>query len=141
MSVQLNPYLHFRGDAREAMEFYRSVFGGELRINTYKEYGASSDPAEDDHVMHSQLDGDHGVVFMGSDTPSAMEYTPGRASSMSLSGDDEDVLRGWFDKLAGRHRDRAAGEVAVGGRLRHGRRPVRGHLDGQRRPGLTRPEA
>ena len=100
MTVQLNPYLHFRGDAREAMEFYRSVFGGELRINTYKEFGASSDPAEDDHVMHGQLDGDHGVVFMGSDTPSSMEYTPGRASSMSLSGDDEAVLRGWFEKLA-----------------------------------------
>jgi PhnB protein len=100
MTVQLNPYLHFRGDAREAMEFYRSVFGGELRINTYKEYGASSDPSEDDQVMHSQLDGDHGVVFMGSDTPSHMEYTPGRASSMSLTGDDEAVLRGWYEKLA-----------------------------------------
>ena len=100
MPVQLNPYLHFRGQAREAMEFYRSVFGGELRINTYKEYGASSDPAEDDHVMHSQLDGDHGIVFMGSDTPSSMEYTPGRAVSMSLTGDDEAVLRGWYERLA-----------------------------------------
>ena len=100
MSVQLNPYLSFRDNAREAMEFYRSVFGGELRVNTFKEYNASSDPSEDDLVMHAQLEGEHGVVFMGSDTPRRMEYKPGSNFSMSLSGDDEAQLRGYFDKLA-----------------------------------------
>ncbi len=100
MSVQLNPYLSFRDNAREAMEFYRSVFGGELRVNTFKEYNASSDPSEDDLVMHAQLEGEHGVVFMGSDTPRRMDYKPGSNFSMSLSGDDEAVLSGWFQKLA-----------------------------------------
>jgi PhnB protein len=100
MSVQLNPYLSFRDNAREAMEFYRSVFGGELRVNTFKEYNASSGPSEDDLVMHAQLEGEHGVVFMGSDTPQRMEYKPGSNFSMSLSGDDDAVLRGWFQKLA-----------------------------------------
>ena len=100
MSVQLNPYLSFRDNAREAMEFYRSVFGGELRVNTFKEYNASSDPSEDDLVMHAQLEGDHGVVFMGSDTPQRMDYKPGTNFSMSLSGDDDAVLRGWYQKLA-----------------------------------------
>ena len=100
MSVQLNPYLSFRDNAREAMEFYRSVFGGELRVNTFKEYNASSDPSEDDLVMHAQLEGEHGVVFMGSDTPRRMEYKPGSNFSMSLSGDDDAVLSGWFSKLA-----------------------------------------
>jgi PhnB protein len=100
MSVQLNPYLSFRDNAREAMEFYRSVFGGELRVNTFKEYNASSDPSEDDLVMHAQLEGEHGVVFMGSDTPRRMEYKPGSNFSMSLSGDDDAVLSGWFQKLA-----------------------------------------
>jgi len=100
MSVQLNPYLSFRDNAREAMEFYRSVFGGELRVNTFKEYNASSDPSEDDLVMHAQLEGEHGVVFMGSDTPQRMEYKPGSNFSMSLSGDDDAVLRGWYQKLA-----------------------------------------
>ena len=100
MSVQLNPYLSFRDNAREAMEFYRSVFGGELRVNTFKEYNASSDPSEDDLVMHAQLEGEHGVVFMGSDTPQRMEYKPGSNFSMSLSGDDDAVLSGWFQKLA-----------------------------------------
>ena len=100
MSVQLNPYLSFRNNTRTAMEFYRSVFGGELSISTFKEFQASTDPSEDDLVMHSQLEGEHGVVFMASDTPGRMEYKPGTNFSMSLSGDDEPVLRGWFDKLA-----------------------------------------
>jgi PhnB protein len=100
MSVQLNPYLSFRDNAREAMEFYRSVFGGELTVNTFKDFNASSDPSEDDLVMHAQLQGEHGVVFMGSDTPQRMEYRPGSNISMSLSGDDEAVLSPWFQKLA-----------------------------------------
>jgi PhnB protein len=100
MSVQLNPYLSFRNNARQAMEFYSSVFGGTLSVSTFGEFQASSDPSESDLVMHSQLEGEHGVVFMASDTPSQMEYKPGTNISMSLSGDDEAVLRGWFDKLA-----------------------------------------
>ena len=100
MASRLNPYISFDGNARQAMEFYRSVFGGELRVNTFKEYNASSDPSEDDLVMHAQLEGEHGVVFMGSDTPQRMEYKPGSNFSMSLSGDDDAVLRGWYQKLA-----------------------------------------
>jgi len=100
MSVQLNPYLNFRDNAREALEFYHSVFGGALQITTFKEFQASQDPSEDDLVMHGQLEGEHGVVFMASDTPPRMEYRPGTNFSMSLSGDDEALLRGWFEKLA-----------------------------------------
>jgi PhnB protein len=100
MTVQLNPYLNFRDNAREAMEFYHSVFGGTLDVSTFKEFGAAQEPSEENLVMHSQLQGEHGVVFMAADTPHSMEYQPGGAFNMSLSGDDETVLRGWFDKLA-----------------------------------------
>ena len=100
MTVTLNPYLNFRDNARAALEFYRSVFGGELRMNTFKEYQAAQDPSEEDLVMHGQLEGDHGVTLMASDLPKSMEYKPGGSFSVSLSGDDEPVLRGWFDKLA-----------------------------------------
>ena len=100
MAVQLNPYLGFKDNARAAMEFYQSVFGGTLNISTFKEFHASQDPAEDDLVMHAQLEGDKGIVFMASDTPARMDYTPGNTFNMSLSGDDEATLRGWFDKLA-----------------------------------------
>jgi len=100
MAVQLNPYLSFRDNARQAMEFYRSVFGGELTVSTFGDFQASQDPAEQDKVMHAQLTADHGLVLMGSDTPADMEYTTGTNYSVSLSGDDEATLRGYWDKLS-----------------------------------------
>jgi len=81
MSVQLNPYLSFRDNAREALAFYHSVFGGELQISTFKEFQAAQDPSEDDLVMHGQLEGEHGVVFMASDTPAAWSTAPAATSA------------------------------------------------------------
>jgi PhnB protein len=100
MTTQLNPYLHFRDTARQAMDFYRSVFGGELTSNTFAEFHASDDPAEQDKIMHSQLVTPDGMVLMASDTPNSMEYTPGTNFSVSLSGDDDAALRGYWGKLA-----------------------------------------
>jgi PhnB protein len=96
----LSPYLSFRDNAREAMEFYRTVFGGRTEISTFKEFGVSSDPAEDDKVMHSSLVADNGITFMASDTPNSMEHRSGSAVSIALSGDDEAELAGYFTKLA-----------------------------------------
>ncbi|HEX3300879.1 MAG TPA: VOC family protein, partial [Actinomycetota bacterium] len=56
-SAALNPYLSFKSSTREAMEFYHGVFGGKLDMNTFKEFNASQDPAEDDLIMHAQLEG------------------------------------------------------------------------------------
>jgi PhnB protein len=100
MPTRLNPYLSFRDDAREAMQFYRTVFGGTLRQMTFKEFAMSSDPSEDDKIMHSQLETENGLVFMAADTPSSMEFSSGSRISMSLSGDDEGELRGYFERLA-----------------------------------------
>jgi PhnB protein len=100
MGVQLNPYLGFRDSAKDAMEFYQSVFGGELVMSTFAEFNASEDPAEKDKIMHSQLTSPIGLALMGSDTPNAMDYTPGNNYSVSLSGDDEPVLRDYWDKLS-----------------------------------------
>ncbi|SMQ75501.1 PhnB protein [Plantibacter sp. VKM Ac-1784] len=98
----LNPYLGFRGTAREAMEFYQGVFGGELTVSTFRDFGAEVEPDELDLVMHAQLTGDAGVVFMASDTPKHMDYSMGSDFSMSLSGPNEDEaqLTGYFDNLA-----------------------------------------
>jgi PhnB protein len=98
MSAVLNPYLNFRGTAREAMEFYRSVFGGELTVSTFAEYQLAEDPSENDNVMHSQLETDAGFTLMGSDVPASRDISPN--GSISLSGDDEPLLRGYWDKLA-----------------------------------------
>ena len=98
MTVRLTPYLNFRENAREAMEFYHSVFGGTLELSSYGESGVFNDPAEAEKVMHAMLTGDNGVVLMGADVPASMEFGPN--SNISLSGDDETVLRGWWDKLS-----------------------------------------
>src|SRR6266550_4006608 len=100
MQSRLNPYLSFKDNAREAMEFYKTVFGGKLDINTFKDFNASQDPSEDNKVMHSMLEADNGITFMASDTPNRMEYKAGTNYSMSLSGDNEAALKGYFEKLS-----------------------------------------
>ncbi len=100
MQTKLNPYLSFKDNTRQAMEFYRTVFGGKLEMQTFKEIGGSKDPREDHRIMHSMLEADNGVTIMASDTPERMEYKPAAGFSMSLSGDDEPELRGYFEKLA-----------------------------------------
>jgi PhnB protein len=102
MTSRLNPYLGFRDNAREAMEFYQSVFGGELEISTFGEGQASEDPSEKDLVMHSMLTTPSGYTLMGSDTPKTMEHSETSNISVSLSGDSdsEAELSGFFAKLA-----------------------------------------
>jgi PhnB protein len=100
MTVRLNPYLSFRDNAREAMSFYESVFDGELTVSTFADFHASDDPAEQDKVMHSMLETPDGLVLMAADTPNAMEYRPQSGVSVSLSGDDEATLRGYWDRLS-----------------------------------------
>jgi PhnB protein len=100
MPTKLNPYINFKDKTREAMTFYQTVFGGDLRMNTFKEFHASQDPAEDNLIMHAQLDAKNGITLMASDTPSRMEYRPGTNFSVSLSGENEAELSGYFEKLS-----------------------------------------
>jgi PhnB protein len=95
----LNPYISFDGNAREALEFYRDVLGGNLRINTFGEYGDPNTPGAD-KIMHGQLETPKGFTLMGADNPPGTEFRPGNNISVSLSGDDGDVMRGYWDKLA-----------------------------------------
>lgn len=99
-NVQINPYLVFNEQTREAMAFYRDVFDGELSMQTFAEGGMSGHPSNDERIMHAQLVSPHGLVLMASDVPHGVTYEPGSAISISLSGDDEPALRGFFDGLA-----------------------------------------
>lgn len=99
MTVTLNPYLNFEDQARAALEFYHSVFGGTLNVSTFADFGQAQDPADADKIMHGQLEGDNGLVLMAADTPGHMEYRPAAGFSVSLSGDDDAALRGYYDKL------------------------------------------
>jgi len=100
MPTRLNPYLNFNGNARQAIEFYKTVFGGELTMSTYADGGMPHDPADKDKIMHSQLISPGGYWLMASDSPPGMPFAPGNTMTVSLSGDDEAELRGYWDKLA-----------------------------------------
>ena len=100
MNTKLNPYLNFKDNARQAMEFYKSIFGGKLTMATFKEYHASQDPSEDNKIMHAELEAENGIVFMAADTPNQMEFHPGTNYSMSLSGDNDSELTAYFKKLS-----------------------------------------
>lgn len=100
MASRLNPYISFDGNAREAMEFYKQVLGGELTMSTFGEFGAPDGPGAD-KIMHAQLESPSGFTLMASDTPPGMEYKPGDNISISLSGDNDGELRGYWDKLSG----------------------------------------
>jgi PhnB protein len=99
MASRLNPYISFENSARQAMEFYRDVFGGNLTINTFGEFGQADSP-DADKIMHSQLETDTGFTLMASDTPAGMQRNPGDTITISLSGDDADTLRGYWEKLS-----------------------------------------
>ncbi len=99
MASQLNPYLSFPGHARKAMEFYQSVFGGKLEVNTFAEFGNAG--PEGEKIMHAQLETDAGLTLMAADTPEGMEHRPAGNISISLSGEDADELRGYWEKLSG----------------------------------------
>jgi PhnB protein len=98
MAIRLNPYISFTGDARQAMEFYQSVFGGTLTFNTFGEFG-EEDAAISDKIMHGLLETDGGLTLMCADTPPGMEHDPGNNIAVSLSGDDAD-LRDYWEKLS-----------------------------------------
>ncbi len=100
--TKLNPYINFKDNAREAMEFYKSVFGGELTVTTFKEGGAPAQGPTADLVMHAMLVVGPEMTIMASDTPPEMTYKPAAGVGMSLSGDnsDEEKLTGYWNKLS-----------------------------------------
>ncbi len=106
MASRLNPYISFAGNARQAMEFYKDVFGGDLALNTFGEFGQPDAP-EADKIMHAMLACDNGFTLMGADTPPGMEHNPGDTITVSLSGDDAAELRGYWEKLS------AGGKVSM----------------------------
>ena len=97
MASRLNPYLNFNGNARQALEFYKSVFGGELTLSTFAEFGNQG--ADSDRIMHGQLETTAGYTIMAADVTSEMTYQAPAGFAVSLSGDD-DTLHGYWDELA-----------------------------------------
>lgn len=108
MTVKLHSYLHFNGNAREALDFYQSVFGGEVQADTFAGFaerapgsGMMYDPAEGDKIMHASLMGSGDIELMLSDVPTSMPaVSKGDTITLTLNGDDEATIKGYWDKLA-----------------------------------------
>jgi PhnB protein len=100
MQTKLIAYLSFRGNTREVMEFYKSVFGGNLQLMTFKEFNAAQDASEENQIMHSELTGESGIILQASDAPMRVDMHPGTNFSLSLNGDNEGELSGYFNQLA-----------------------------------------
>jgi PhnB protein len=99
MSMRLNPYIQFGSNTAEALDFYRSVFGGEVAVSHFMEFGTEG--PDGDLVMHGQLETDAGFTIMAADSPSFMSGPASESNiTVSLSGDDADALRGYWAKLS-----------------------------------------
>lgn len=99
MNATLHPYLNFMGQTREAMEFYHSVLGGKLTMQTYKDAGMSHEPNDDDKILHALLE-NGSLTFMASDGNKDHQVRMGDNIHMSISGSDEAQLKGFFEKLS-----------------------------------------
>ncbi len=101
MSVKTTTHLNFRGDARAALEFYRSVFGGDLAALTYKDAGNVQDESEADQVMWGQVLAENGFHVMAYDVPSRMAYDQGANSFfVSVRGTTVEEVTGYWEKLS-----------------------------------------
>jgi PhnB protein len=101
MSVTTTTHLNFRGDARAALEFYQSVFGGEIAIVTYQDAHNVQDPSEADQIMWGQLQGDDGIHLMAYDVPVRMPYEQGVNSVfVSVRGKDSEEISSYWKSLS-----------------------------------------
>lgn len=101
MTIKTTTHLNFRGDARAALAFYQSVFGGEQLLITYKDAHAVQNPAEADQVMWGQVAADNGFHIMAYDVPSRLSWSPGEIPVfVSVRGSDADEVTGYWQKLA-----------------------------------------
>lgn len=93
----LTPYLHLPGTAREALTFYRDVFGGNLEIGTFAAMGRSDGPG--DAVGHGMLQGP--VTLFASNTGwGEVPFAPLGIMFALLGTAEPEVLERWFAELA-----------------------------------------
>ena len=100
MTIRLNPYLNFKDNAREAMTFYHSILGGDITFSTFGEFNATEDPSEQDKIMHSMITAPDGMVLMGADSPNHMGFNGHAGFGVTINGDEEERLAGYFEKLS-----------------------------------------
>lgn len=95
--VAPTPYLALPGTAREALSFYHSVFGGELSLHTYDDFGRSDGPA--DAIAHGELTGPVSISAADAAVGDPVFSSTGLLFSL-LGVEEPPLLRAWFDALA-----------------------------------------
>ena len=95
----LSPYLNFNAKTAEAMKFYQSVLGGELKMQTFGEAKMAQTPKEKDLIVHAALKTDS-ISLMASDTPPSRPAKFGDNVHLSITGQDAKKLTGIFNKLS-----------------------------------------
>jgi PhnB protein len=101
MSVNVVTHLNFRGDARAALTFYQSVFGGDLAVVTYQDAGDVQETSEADQVMWGQVAADNGFRVMAYDVPSHLTWDQGEnAFFVSLRGEAAEEITAYWEKLS-----------------------------------------
>lgn len=101
MTVRAVTHLSVRGDARAAIAFYKSVFGGHQMVISYRDTGNVQDNDEADEVMWGQVAADKGFRVMAYDVPSRILWNPGEIPVfISLRGDSDDEITRYWEALA-----------------------------------------
>ena len=111
MSIHLHPYIFFTGDCREAMEFYRGIFGGKLEMQAFSEVPGEV-PGKEEHpdwIMHASLTGGDADCGHESRPPAAEQGVANRQRRVLPGRDDHDDRdgeeRGELDAHAGESRE------------------------------------
>ena len=108
MAITTTTHLNFRGQARDALEFYRSAFGGQIAsitfadANNVQSEGGLAAADEVDQIMWGQVQSEHGFHVMAYDVPSALSYDPGdKPVYVSVRGDADatDEVTGYWNAL------------------------------------------
>lgn len=115
MTIQTTPHLNFNGDARSALEFYQSVFGGHTTINSYADVGMPAELPGADKVVFGLVMAENGLRVMGYDVPGRTDGSIAGGGStrrennttitdqalfVSIGSDTLDELQGYWDALA-----------------------------------------
>lgn len=97
--IRSGPYVNFQGQAREAMEFYHRVLGGDLDLRAVDEQGVSKPAGPGDRIMHARLEAD-GALIIATDGHPDYPAKVGENMAIALGGTDKDRLTKIFGDLA-----------------------------------------
>jgi PhnB protein len=101
MTVTTTAHANFRGQAREALTFYHSVFGGDLALATYADIHSVETPGQADHIAFGRVKAPNGFDIMAYDVQPSKAYNPGEnAFYITLQGDDTGEIKAQWDGLA-----------------------------------------